>query len=99
VNPRHLFLGTNAENTADKVRKKRHPKGARIHTAKLTDNDVLAILNSGDTCAELALRFGVSDVAISYIKLGKTWKHVPRPDGYAYVPAKSKVNNRWINRA
>lgn len=97
VNPNHLFLGSNVVNTSDKTTKGRQAKVQRI-SGRLTEQDVIAILACSDPCYVIANRYGVSDSAISYIKLGKTWKHVPRPEGYAYVPVRSKVNNRWINR-
>lgn len=60
VNPNHLFLGTNADNTADKIKKgrlKAFPKGQKRkesekrvgtlnHMAKLTEEKVLSIRNS-----------------------------------------------------
>jgi ribosomal protein S14 len=62
VNPDHLFLGTNAENTADRDRKGRACKGDRhplrlnpylvrhvhLRTAKLTEGDVREIRSIWD---------------------------------------------------
>lgn len=87
VNPGHLFLGTQADNIADMVTKRRHAKGhivAHVGTAnfkaKLTESDVIAIrsdyISSGP---ELARRFGVSNVQISNIRRGKSWSHVQAP--------------------
>src|SRR5579859_1865874 len=72
TNPEHLFLATNAENTADKVAKGRQPRGERMAQAKLTDEQVARIRErwangqvkqQKDLCAE----FGVSPAAISMI--------------------------------
>src|SRR3990167_1128412 len=46
VNPRHLFLGTHADNVADKVFKKRHCYGEKHYIHKLTESDVRDILNN-----------------------------------------------------
>lgn len=86
VNPSHLFLGTSQENTADKTAKGRQVKGKDVHKAKLTDADVREILALDLPCRVLAEQYGVTDTTISYIKMGKTWKHVPRPDNYEYTP-------------
>lgn len=88
INPSHLFLGTNIENTADKTRKQRQTRGERIQTAKLTEADVHAILACNESCAAIAKRYGVTDCSISNIKTGKTWKHIVRPIGFKYEPRK-----------
>jgi hypothetical protein len=63
VNPRHLFLGTNADNHADKALKGRAAKGERNGNAVLTDDSVAQIRAvrqaTGDTYASIARDFGV----------------------------------------
>lgn len=79
INPAHLFLGTNADNMADKVAKGRNITGERHGRAKLTDAAVRAIvarLGALDTCANIARDFGVSRETISDIKTGRTWVHI-----------------------
>lgn len=76
VNPAHLFLGTNAENTADRDRKGRQARGEQSGRAKLTESDVRAIRASAEPHAVLAKRFGVGATIISSIRTGKAWRHV-----------------------
>jgi hypothetical protein len=57
------------------------PRGERHGQARLTEKAVRAILQllaSGEKQAALARVFGVSEMTISYIHTGKTWRHVPR---------------------
>ena len=87
VNPAHLFLGTNADNIADKTAKSRQSRGASHSAAtrgeknggaKLTANDVSLIRSiDNETQASLARRFGVGQSAISNIRTGSRWSHVP----------------------
>lgn len=76
INPRHLFLGTNADNTADRNQKGRQAKGASSGRAKLTEADVLYIRSSSESYAALAARFNVGQTAISNIKARRSWSHV-----------------------
>lgn len=47
---------------------------------KLTNETAQEILNNTDTpMTELALKFNVSIATISFLKSGKTWKHLQRP--------------------
>ena len=78
VNPGHLFIGSHADNAADRNRKGReaHPTGIKHPMAKLAEADVLAIRSSslkGKTLAEI---YGVTPSTISRIKAGKGWPHV-----------------------
>lgn len=76
VNPSHLFLGTVAENNADRAAKGRTCRGERMLTAKLSEAAVREILNSplGDTA--LARRFGVDRTTIRQVRERVSWRHV-----------------------
>jgi hypothetical protein len=88
VNPDHLFLATNQENTADKVRKGRQsrqgPKGGvtgeNNPNAKLTKDDVVFILDNYSkkkgVRKMLAEKFGVNPNTIHSIWKGNSWRKV-----------------------
>jgi hypothetical protein len=81
VNPAHLWLGTNADNVADKVSKGRAPAaiGAANPKSKLQDADVLAIREAvarGIKQSALAVRYGVTPTQISTIAHRKQWRHL-----------------------
>lgn len=76
VNPMHYFLGTDKENHDDCVSKRRHAFGSRMTKAKLTDDAVIEIRNSGLSGKELAAKFNVSPTTISEVIHRKVWKHV-----------------------
>lgn len=79
VNPAHLFLGTHADNMADKVSKRRQSRGESHGKAKMTEAQVLemrALHAAGETQKGLAARFGVSKFLIHCVVSGKTWKHL-----------------------
>lgn len=72
INPDHLFLGTHAENMADRAVKRRQAIGERNGAAKLTDDQVREILRTKRPghAADLAERFGVSTSLIHQICAG-----------------------------
>lgn len=77
VNPDHLFLGTNADNAQDKMRKGRATWGARSATAKLTEAAVLEMrrrARAGETTANLARAYGVTKSVARKAILGLTWR-------------------------
>lgn len=78
INPDHLFIGTFADNMADKVAKSRQgaPRGEASHFARLTATQVLEIRASTGRHREIAGCFGVSHTAVGNIKRGKTWRAV-----------------------
>ncbi len=77
-NPNHLWLGDDAANRADCESKGRanHPKGETHGLAKLTEVAVLSLRASDEDNCTLARRYGVTDVAVSGVRRGRTWKHV-----------------------
>ncbi len=78
ANPRHLLIGTHADNGADKARRGRAPRGADHPraTAKLTPGDVRAIrgrVDAGHGHGQVAQEFGVSRTTVTHIVSGTTW--------------------------
>lgn len=78
VNPKHLFLGTDQENIADRHRKDRdaHQLGENHGRSVLTEATVLEIRSSTESGRVAAKRFGVSRVTIQRIRHRKIWRHI-----------------------
>ena len=80
-NPNHWFLGTPADNMADRDHKQRQAKGEDIAQARLTAADVrgiLWLLNIGIPQRRIAGRYGVAQPTVQRISNGQTWKHIER---------------------
>lgn len=62
VNPEHLFLGTQRDNMADKVRKGRQARGESHGMSKLTDWEVMQIkgVKGFRTAKDIASEFGIT---------------------------------------
>jgi hypothetical protein len=76
INPRHLSWSTHRVNMDDNIKDGRTLAGEALPQAKLTEHAVIAIRCSNETQRVLAKRYGVSQGAISLIKLRKNWKRV-----------------------
>jgi hypothetical protein len=78
VNPDHLFLGTNEENTADRHKKGRSARGSRNGNSVLDDKKVSSIrkeYGAGDTSYRLlSKKYDVSKRTIGNIINRKQWK-------------------------
>ena len=78
MNPDHLFLGTNQENTHDRYLKGRSAAGENNGNAKLSRQEVRDIrkLSSTGRCTrkELASRFNVTSKMIGYIVRRQNWR-------------------------
>ena len=79
-NPEHLFLGTYADNNADRVAKGRNATGAKIRAShplnRLTPDLVREIRRSADTSEALAARIGITATAIRDARTGRTWGYI-----------------------
>lgn len=81
VNPDHLFLGSQRDNTLDMFAKGRatRSRGIERSNARLNEDAVREIRNAPlrhGVVAELARQFGVSDTTIRKIRNGEKWGHV-----------------------
>lgn len=90
VNPQHLFLGTQADNMKDKVKKGRQAKGSELNhpdkkgslnpSAKLSEDkveEIKRLRQSGEySLRQLGKLYGVSHRTIIRVLNGKGWAHV-----------------------
>lgn len=79
VNPQHLFLGTNADNVADRERKGRRlyrKLGAQNGRAKLSDDQVRAIYADARKQWDIARAYAISQATVHRIKACVGWAHL-----------------------
>jgi hypothetical protein len=78
-NPAHHWLGTDWDNTQDKIRKGRQLRGTQIAQSKLTEADVRVVrklVSSGVVYAAICERFNISPAAVTAIKQRRSWRHI-----------------------
>jgi len=79
-NPRHLWLGTNADNSHDMVRKGRQARGEQNGWSSLTEQEIRNIrhryASDGISMRALAREYDVSATHILRIVHRQTWAHV-----------------------
>lgn len=74
VNPKHLFIGTQADNNADRSRKGRSCKGTDSHFNKLSEDDVRAIrADTTSSHAALGRQYNVTYHSIRKIRNRENW--------------------------
>lgn len=85
INPGHLFLGTEGENSRDMSAKGRHDgfkrRGAKHPLAKLSDEQAALVRCSTEKGVVLAARFAVSPSTISLIRSGRIRAHAETARG------------------
>jgi len=82
VRPKHLFLGTHADNVADKTAKGRQSKGETHGRALFTEDEVVTIrerIDRGEEQSDLAEEYDASLTAINAIVLGHNWPEAGGP--------------------
>lgn len=78
INPVHLILGTNKQNSEDMVRADNHSTGERNGSVKLTESQVLKIrrLSESMSLEDISKMFPVSATSIGRIVKRENWKHI-----------------------
>lgn len=96
VRPDHLFLGTSAENMADKMAKGRHRwmRGEDAGHAILTEDQARSVIGDARPYAQIAADYGVTASAIGDIKNRKSWRHLGAEKG---VKAKRVSPRRGVS--
>lgn len=85
VNPDHLFVGTDADNVHDMMRKgKMRARGESSGQARLKHDQVIAIrllyVRNFFGYYRLARLFKISQGEVRHIIIGETWSHLPSCD-------------------
>lgn len=75
-NPAHLLTGSQLDNIADREARGRTARGERIPWAKLTTDDVRAIVASADPAGTVAARYLVTTETVCGIRAGRRWNSV-----------------------
>ena len=78
VNPEHLYAGTDADNSRDKMARGRDRKaiGEANVNAKLTETDVLAMRASSEPTKVLACQYGMDHSSVWAARAGRTWRNL-----------------------
>lgn len=79
VNPRHLKLGSHADNQFDKVRKQRQARGERQGHSKLNAGQIIEIrrqFDSGVLTRTIARQFSITQNYVYAVGLRRCWKHI-----------------------
>lgn len=79
VNPAHLVIGTQRENVADKVNKRRQSMGFKHYKCRLSPDDVNLIIDMwsrGYDTRTIASFTPITHSAIHYMINGRVWKSV-----------------------
>ncbi len=83
-NPGHLWVGTQMDNMHDKVQKRRQARGERHGSAKLRDEDAIAIREryaGGEAAMQLAGEYRVSVRQVYRVVRGERFAHLPMVAG------------------
>jgi DNA-binding CsgD family transcriptional regulator len=98
VNPNHLFLGSNADNMADKVAKGRQPKGKTHVFSTLTDEileTIFQMRSEGKSTKEIGLAVNLHPSTISkYLKKYLVGKGI-KTKGTGAI-SRQKLEDMWM---
>ena len=73
INENHIIAGTQADNMADMVQRRRQSRGSHRPLSKLTEDQVLQIRNDSGKQYEIARAYRISQSTVSQIKSRQRW--------------------------
>ena len=76
VNPRHLYIGTQKDNSKDWHSRQGGNHGLKNGSARLTPHDIKNIRESKNKCVELAVIYNLDPSYISKIRYRKAWPSI-----------------------
>lgn len=76
INTDHMFLGTAADNSKDRVTKGRQARGETHPQAKLTSDDVRMIRQRPAAHRTMATELGVNRATVLDVLKGRSWRHL-----------------------
>lgn len=80
VNPRHLYPGTRLDNARDARERGQYPRGERVHTARLTEVQVLEMRRlyaGGARIVDIARQMEATYNQVSGVVHRRVWRHLP----------------------
>jgi hypothetical protein len=84
-NPEHLLIGTQKQNIQDAIEEGTLKIGQKHYRTELNDEvvkDIKILLSKNVSAKEIRDKYSISTKALSFIKMGLTWKHIPWPNGF-----------------
>jgi hypothetical protein len=80
-NAQHLQVGTYKDNMIDRERDGMTARGERQGRAKLTEEQVIAIIRDPRSSTQVAADYGIHPRYVIDLRNRKSWKHVVVPQG------------------
>lgn len=96
INPEHIYLGTNQDNSSDMVRRDRSSKmkGELHPLSKITEVEVIEIRADTRRHKVIAIDYGIAASTVSSIKNGKTWSHLSKVTKKVYLIGSVKLKGK-----
>lgn len=93
INPEHLYLGTERDNSRDKVERNRQARGETTNNTPLSESDVIRIRelkSDGMSDRDIARLYSIDRRSVGQIWRRRRWRHVVSGPQYVRLYCKSK---------
>lgn len=98
INPEHLYVGTAQDNTNDMVQRNRNVTcpGEKHGNSKLTEEQVIKIINSSLNSTELSKEYGIPRRYVGAIQRGEKWEYLFKQNKVQKVNRQQKLSDIQI---